>query len=518
LSETEQLNVELNEILETEQGNLVSLTERLTDLELALEDQGWLRLGFETEQEFSREGLTRICQLARIAYLKNPLIQRGVNAQVYYVFGQGMNISAKDEAINEVVQGFLDDAKNKAELTIHQARMYKEQDLQVEGNIFFCFFTNKETGRVRIRTIPVDEVLEIIKNPEDSKDPWYYKRSWGKSELKLETGMSSTTPQVAYYPDWRYRPKSSERPKTIGNKNIEWDSPVYHVRVGGLGRMSFGISEVYAAIDWARAYKDFLENWSTIVQAYARFAWRVSGIRGGTGSAAAVEAVKRKFESTLPTGVETNPPPLTASTLIEPGSIRMDPIRTAGATTSADDGRRLLLMVAAATGLPETFFGDTSVGTLATAKSLDRPTELMMVSRQTLWADIHRDIIGYVLARAVEAKKLVGSVTEEEDGTPHLEFATGVDPSVKITFPPILEHDVASAVDAVVKAATLSGQVPAGTLDMPTITRMLLTALGEEDIDAMIEQLYPAGETVAETRLVAAVKELQEAVRDAGSS
>ena len=490
--------------------SLSLLTERLADLELALEDINWVRLGLESGIEFSRQGLTRICQLARMMYLKNPLIQRGVNVQVYYVFGQGMNIGAKDEAINQVIQDFLDDEKNKAELTSHQARMYKEADLQVESNIFFTFFTNTTTGRVKVRTIPFDEVSEIVKNPEDDKDPWYYKREWAQSSLNLETGTGQSKPMTAYYPDWRHRPK--DKPKTIGKNEIRWESPVYHVRVGGLSRMSFGVSEVYAAIDWARAYKEFLENWSTIVKAYARFAWRVSGVSGG---ATGVEAVKRKFASTLPSGVETNPPPVTGSTLIEPGSMKMDPIRTAGATTTADDGRQLKLMSAMVFGIPETFMGDTSVGTLATAKSLDRPTELKMVSRQTLWADIHRNIINYVLARAVEANVLEGTVTEEEDGTPKLEFGAGVDPTVNITFPPVLEHDVVSIVEAIVEAATLGGQVPAGTLDMPTTSRLLLTALGQDDIDELIDQLYPAGESAAETKLIQAIKELREAVAGA---
>ena len=72
------------------------LSERLAELELALEDVGWVRLGMEGEREFSREGLDRIMQIARYSYLKNPLINRGVEVQRLYVFGQGVNIRAED--------------------------------------------------------------------------------------------------------------------------------------------------------------------------------------------------------------------------------------------------------------------------------------------------------------------------------------------------------------------------------------------------------------------------------------
>jgi hypothetical protein len=499
------------EAAESNAAMLEVLTERMAELELALEDEGWVRLSMASDLEFSLAGLQTIRKLARVMYLKNPLIQRGVNVQTYYVFGQGMNVRAKDTEVNEVVQSFLNDSKNKAELTSHQARMEKETDLQLESNIFFTFFTTPGNGRVRVRTIPVDEVTEIIKNPEDSREPWYYKRVWTQSSLEITTGGTRIETKTAYYPDWRYQPTGDAKPKKIGDADVMWDNPVYHVRTGGLSRMSFGVSEVYAAIDWARAYKDFLENWSTIVQAYARFAWKASGAK----SSAAVAAVKSKFQSTLPaTGTEKNPPPTVASMLVEPGSLKMEPMRTAGATTDAEDGRRLLLMVAMVFGAPETFFGDASVGTLATAKSLDRPTELKMVSRQTLWADVYRDILDYVLVQAVKYGTLKGTIDEEDDGTPQIQLTSG-DPTVIVTFPPILEHDVEATVRAIAQAATLNGQALAGTIELQDLARMLLNALGEEDTDAMLERMFPEEESAAENKLAAAVKGLQEVIEEA---
>lgn len=515
LDEVEQREASLMEVMtETvaqRDESLTSLTERLVELELALEDEGWVRQSMLSEREFSRDGLRTICKLARLMYRKNPLIKRGVSVQTYYVYGQGMNIRAKDPDINAVVQAFLDDEKNKVELTSHQARMEKEADLQIESNLFFTFFTTPSTGRVQVRTIPFDEVQEVIKNPEDAKEPWYYKRSWLQSSLEPATGGVMTAPKIAYYPDWRYRPATGEKLDKIGSDPVMWENPVYHVRTGGLSHDTYGVSEVYAAIDWARAYNEFLENWATIVKAYARFAWKASGLT----SQAQLDAAKAKFQSTLPsTGTETNPTPTVASTLLEPGNAKMDPVRTAGATTSAGDGRQLLLQVAAVFGVPETFFGDVSVGTLATANSLDRPTELKMATRQTLWADVHRNILRYVLAQAVKANKLAGSVIDAEDGSQKLELAAD-DSTIIVSFPPILEHDVASSVTAITQAATLDGKALAGTIDLPAVARMLLNVLGEEDIDAILEQQFPAGESAAESRLVATVKELQEVVKDA---
>jgi hypothetical protein len=313
-----------------------------------------------------------------------------------------------------------------------------------------------------------------------------------------------------------------------------WDSPVYHVKVGALPDMRFGVSEVYAALDWAKAYTKFLEDWATITRAYSRFAWQLKVPGGATQIAAA----KARLNTTVTDSEsETNPPPITGSTFISGAGTDMQPVRTAGATVSMEDGRRLMLMVCATVGLPESFFGDVSVGTLATARSLDRPTELKMRNRQSLWEDVFTDIFWYVLERAVRAGKLAGTVIDDEDGVPVLDLGqtddgkgnmVDIDATVHVTFPPILEHDIAASVQAIAQAATLGGSgALAGVIDQETVSRMLLTALGERDIDATLAAMYPeqpetatpTGERpiVAEPvpeQVTEALRELRDTIRD----
>jgi hypothetical protein len=492
----------MDELTEQYANTVELLQERMAALELALEDASWQRLIGETEQEFSRDGLRQICAMSRVMYLKNPLIQRGVNVQRDYVFGQGISVRGKTAAVDEVVQGFWNDGRNQAELTSHQALMEKEVDLAIGGNLFFVLFTNLSTGRVRVRSIPVDEVVEIVCNPEDGREPWLYRRRWGQQGMNLTTGVMEVESREVYYPDWRWNPGKGgarSRPYEIGGIAVMWDQPVYHVRVGGLPNMRFGAPEVYAAIDWARAYKSFLEDWATIVRAYSRFAFQLT-VRGGK---AGIAAAKVKLASTLSSdSSETNPAPAAASTFIGSENATLQPVRTSGATTSAEDARRLLLMVAATMGLPETFFGDASVGSLATAQSLDRPTELKFLNRQTLWADVLTAVCDFVVAAAVKAGKLAGVVEDEEDGTPRVTLAE-VDPetgdvasaAVYVSFPPILEHDVAAMTTAITQASAL------GVLDDRTLAKLMLQALGENNVDEVLEQLFPDGGLVSQARV-----------------
>lgn len=475
------------------------LLERIDALEYALESPEWRRLTQSAELEFTRQGLRNLTELARVMWLKNPLIKRGVNVKRLYVWGQGWTVKAKDEDVQAVIDAFLYDQKNDDVIGSHEARMNLETDLEVDGNLFFCFFVNQNTGRVRVRAINFDEIEDVIRNPNDAKEPWFYKRMWTEEKFDLSNGAISTEQHTAYYPDWRYTPLS--QPATIGSYPVHWDKPVYHVRVGGMSSWKFGLSEVYDAIDWAAAYKSFLEDWASIVRSLRRFAWQVTTPGGNRGVATA----KAKLNTTLGQstgGLDSNPPPITGSVFVGNENTKIAPISTSGATIAAEDGRRLLLMVAASFGLPETFFGDADIGTLATAKSLDRPTELMMEDRQALWRDVFLNILLFVVMWAIKAPSgaLKGKATvvdEIEDGqhNERLDWGDDGDAAISVEFPPLLQHDIPQMVSATVQAATLgaSGTL-AGTIDQISLSRMLLTLLGVSNVEEILEEMYPGGE------------------------
>lgn len=509
--------VQIMEGYQDSSGEVAMLQERLASLEMALESLDWRVLSAQAENEFSRQGLRDITEFSRIMAIKNPLIKRGVTVQRLYVFGQGLEVSARQREIDQVLTAFWDDPANMAELTSHQAMGQKEIELQTDGNLFFVFFTNRITGRVRLRSIPFDEIEDVITDPDDAKTVWFYRRLWSETKTNLTSGSTLTDQQEKYYPDWRYNPRS--KPQSIGRIPVVWDQPVMHVRVGGFSNWRFGLSEVYDAIDWAKAYKEFLEDWATIVRAYRKFAFQLTM----PGGKSAIAAAKAKLGSTIGNySGETNPPPVAGSTFIAGEGVNLQPVRTSGATVSADDGRRMMLMVAASKGLPETFYGDASVGTLATAKSLDRPTELMMRDRQMTWEGVLAQIHNYVLAWQVKAPqgalRTLGVVETEWDGdnlTEKVRWDKDVDPRVTIAFPPLVQSDVPAQVTAIVDAATLRGQTLAGTIDARTLAAQLLTTLGVPDVDEVLQGMFDAdGQPVAAE--VAASESLAKAARELG--
>ena len=76
---------------------------------------------------------------------------------------------------------------------------------------------------------------------------------------------------------------------------------------------------------------------------------------------------------------------------------------------------------------------------------------------------------------------------------------------------------MAAQVSAIVDAATLGGHPPANTIDVQTVSRLLLSALGVPDIDDVMEKLYPDGEIPgevekADAQVAEAIRGLKEAI------
>lgn len=500
----------------TESDEASFLLERLQRLEDAI--AGWDLLAQDSQREFSRSALGKIAQKAREFYLANPMIRRALNVQRFYTFGQGISVKARDDDVNDVVQAFWDDPANQRELTSHQALGAQDTRLAIDGNLFLAFFTNRMTGRVRVRTIPFAEIDSVITDPDDRSTPWFYRRIWTERRTNLQTGRPEERRMEAYYPDWRYHPR--QRRSTIGNKPVIWDTPIYHVAVNRLPDMQFGVSEVYAAIDWARAYKDSLEDDATRSRALARFVYRLT-VRGGQRRVDSVRSkLATKYDPSSGTQ-ETNPPPAAGSIAINTPGQELEPMRVAGATLPADHNRALRLFAAAALDLPETFFGDADVGNHATAQTLDRPTELKFRDRQRLWGDILDGVIQYQIEQSAIAPlgALSGSVSRDPSDPDEMIITVDADTYVDLDFPNILERDTSQHVEAVIRAATLGGFEDAGVLDMDTLRRLLLVALQEGDLDETIAQVERnlAQQSAEEPRepspLATAVRRLAEAIQ-----
>jgi hypothetical protein len=496
----------------TNQLTDVAISERIADLEIALSNEGWIPINGGNAAEFSRSGINSITELSRLYFIKNPLIKRGIRVRTFYVFGRGINIRAHDPTINELIQAFRDDRHNQSVLTGKQANKQRDIDLSVDGNLFFVFFDHPSTGHIRVDMVPQEQITFIIRDPDNYNKVLYYKREWSEHSINYATGAENNTRKIQYY---RQYDNTDRKVTNIGGKPVADNASIYHIKLNTIGRSDFGISDAYVAQDWAKAYNRFLSDYASIIRSLARFAWRKK-VSGGSG---AVQAAKLRLNSTFaqPAG-ETRPAPVTGATSIETDGNELDPIKTAGATTSPEDARALRNMVATSFDIPETFYADVSTGNLATARSLDRPTELSFIDRQDLWESIYRNVFNAVIYYGVAAPngalRSIATIETNEYNEQVISFDDDIDPVIEIGFPSILERDTLAYVQAIIAAATLDGKTPSVIPDMRWLASTLLSAIGLDDTDELIDSWYPDDTEQAPAVITSAVEALRNAINE----
>lgn len=477
-------------------AGVVKCVERLWELELALEDRGWVRELTLANFEFSLFGIHRIIAMCRLYFLKNPLVRRGIQVSSFYVFGRGVSISSEDPDADAVLKAFFTNPRNIAEVG-HRALVKKEESIWTDGNIYWIFFSDPKTGEQLIRSIDPIEIVEIVNDPDDASVERYIHRRWMSQKFDEASGNRTPMPSEAWYPALGYEP--DEKPPLIQNVKVMWDTPVLHEKEGALSKWQWGVPLAYCALDWARSVKKVMENWVTIQEALARFSWQAET----QGGLPAIANLKQTLATTLATGdgsfYEQNPPPVTGSAWISGPGNKLQPFKTAGTIDSPEVGRRVAHMVYMVFGLPETFFADASVGTVATATSLDRPTELKFMEAQERWREVLQRICWRVLEMSERAPN--GKLREAFAAKPRSKPVT-----ITVSFPSILEHDIKEQVEAIIAAATLGGFQATG-IDERIAIGLLLQELNVEDWQEVLEVMYPEDEyepLMNRTKLLAA--------------
>jgi hypothetical protein len=468
--------------------SLVDIQESLVDLEM--DDRGWTRLTGVIEQEFSPTGRVRIVEVCRVAAISNPLLKRGLTVRAGYIWGQGVEVTARvpgpdgkadtelQDAANQVIDAF--EKLNEQTFTGAAARERLEHAEGTDGEVFLAMFTNAATGEVRVRTVPQLQIQQIVCNPEDADEPWFYVREYPLAGLPRE-GQPLNAPPVklerVIYPALGFDPSMAGlgfKPPKLNGYTVMWDAPMLHVPVNLLDGWQRGIPDVYASVAWARLYQEFLIDWAGLTKALSKVAWKATGESKSRASAAAaaIRAAQTPPDPTLP-GPRTQ---AGGTAVVGPGT-DLTAVSKSGATIDSQSGKPLASMVAAGLGLPvTTLLADPGItGARAVAETLDTPVILEMGMRRLMWQSVMQQILHHAL-----------EVAGARPGSP-LQVLTGDrEPVLEFSWPPLSKLDPLQLVQAIV-AADSTGKMPP-----LTALRLLLQALGVPNVDEVLAEVTDA--------------------------
>ena len=474
--------------------------------ELLLQNVNWQREINYSWLEFTRWGIQQIILISRLYYLKNPIIRRLIDVCAQYVFARGVDITSEDKDAQELIREFLNrNRKVLGRCALMEAEKSKDRD----GNLFWVFFPDSATGECDVRMFDSTEMQDIWTDPDDADVPQLYLRQWTQRAHDPATGLQGTQTLRAWYPAINYEP--TQKPEQINGVTVNWETPVYHRKVGQVGKWLFGCPRIYPALDWAKEGRRFLEACASVRQSLSQFAFSIS-TKGGQQ---AIEGIKQQMETQVGPGApiwDTNPPAVAGASWISGPGTTLEAFKVQGATFSPDDVRWYVIMCCMVKGLPPTFLGDMQTSNLATATSLDRPTETVFLSLQEEWIEDLTVITTYALSRSLRAPSgklreacinpsaiTIRGAERKINGQGRMRYvekkAIARDDAIEIRvdFPAIREGDLPALVTATVEAMTLQnrgGQIVG--IDEKAGVLQLMRLLDIEHAEELVEEMYPS--------------------------
>jgi len=427
--------------------------------DLNIEDEGWINLSGTTGDVITpQERITNI-KLSRLWSAKDPMGKQAIRLWTDYTFGSGMVWDTEDERAKGVLESFWDANINRKILGAAGQRKSSNK-LLIDGEVYFAIFLGPN-GIATIRRIDPLEITEIITDPDDKDDEKYYKREWADRQ---------GTPHKTIYRSITNIKDEATKDAFGASVQRSDDALVYRLEYNDRNPL------LLPALLWMKYHRKFLSSRIAIMLALGRFALKQK-VKGGQVAADAIKA--KTHQQQVPA----------ASTLVENLGVETTVMKQeTGAQAAYQDGRMIKLMIAAAVGIPEQYFGDISIGNLATAKTVELPMMKMFQSYQKVWNDAYQDIDEVIL---------------EYNKIPQEKWYVDRD------FPAIAPADVAAAATAIVQIL----QVMPELAYSDDVKQIALLTLGVNDPAEVIEQLGKESKSNPEVALTKALKIFRESLK-----
>lgn len=369
---------ELHDVILKQGFEIERLQESLNDIAGRLEGLDWdLVTEAESEHGLSLDRLKDIDRRLSDMCAANPLMKRAAQLRNDYVFGKGIEFKNLKPGTQKVVE----DEWN--ERVLFSVLGYEGLNLarMTGGNLFVMYDKNKKS----FTRIPLQEVTGLLVDPDDAERIWAVRRSW--------TGSRGT--RDVWYRTSNYTgtlDKNTFGSTARGNAIIAPPSQiVFHEAYNRQVGHTLGVPDGLAAMSWALAYSNYLNNNATLVKAYAQFAFKVTqATRKGIENAAAKVAKGGVGGSALlPVGAD------------------LSPLNATGSQVNFNNGQALAAMVATSLGLSVVALLSSpgaASGSYGAAASLDGPTLIGMVSVQEQWRMFYKRILRHVGSKDAEVE------------------------------------------------------------------------------------------------------------------
>ena len=402
------------------------------------DDELWTRLTGDGARDLDTLSQERMRTVAVYLWDANVIANRIVELPIAYILGEGARLSANDEALQSVLDGFWRHPINAMDKKLP----IKVRELSLYGEQIWPVFVNEVSGQVQLGYIHPSRLKEVVVDPDNPEQPVGLVVTKGVMEKELRYRVVVNGPEALF----------TQRTQAL--RQTFTDGDVFYFAVNTLSTTRRGRSDLRAPADWLDAYDQFLFGELERYNFLRAFVWDV------TVTGADDTKIKEKARS------------IKAPT---PGSVRVHNESEVWKAETPDlqaadtsNGARLFRNhVLGAASIPEHWFGGGGDVNLATAAEMGGPTYKMFSMRQREIRHMLEEVGRFVIRQSILAKE-----GREPDWTdPRLK--------VQVVFPEMIPSDTtkyAAALSQVAAACVTS--MEAGLLSEAAAVGLLATVAG----------------------------------------
>ena len=460
-------------------------TEYMTNqlaLEIQQEDIGWRRIGQVAEgMDIPQTMLTIIKMKCLGLWQISPVAGQAAMLTTSATFGRGVATPrCADGGIQEIVSRFWDDEDNRLSWLAYEAQEFSNLMLLIEGERFCSIHTSPAESVVKLADIPSQEITRVITHPENRRKPVLYERRWRPRNYDFKALQWAVGGELitSYYRDWSYPPERDDDEAALeliaaAGDRVQEDTLVYHLRTNTTGLR--GIPEFYRSYDWIRAHDQSVSDLVTYAKALAMIAWMK---KIDTRSKAVIDNATRMLRE---------PVPGTGAVYASNKAVDMAPVNvsTGGTQNLKTAVDKTMLAATMPFGYGLHYYGDPSVGKVASADAMELPAIWRTETRQEKFRGMYACVTNFAIRRAREMGDFPGTRIPDD-----------VDQSFTISFPEIEKKSDQHIGQLITALYTTSQSSPTGEpalLDRKEAALQAYLLIGTEDPEAILARQFPEG-------------------------
>lgn len=382
VTELKEALKEAQSTVNTYQWNYERLEEKLSGLDLQMDNIGWTEVYGYTDDGPSLAQVKDMSKQIRNAMARNVWVKQGWKLRYNYVNSGGIhydNIPGQDSTGSgrrPQAWARVQDPLNQKTFFNRSAREAREGALYADSMVLYI----GDDKTFRLSNFPITQVTADYRNPDDPSEIWAYRRSW--------THYDSSGHPVEKA-EWIFHNLFKDR--EVGSiefagkvEPVSKNKRVFGYPVNDIPGWAYGVPDAFSGLSWARQYREALLNGKTMSDALATIAYKViNKSRSGAANAGV------KVASSTAKGA-------TASMV---DGQDMLPMSSAGKGYDYDASRPLLSAMAAGIGVSVVALASdpgAAGSSYGSAQTLDLPTRLMSEARRQYHIDLDKEVLRWL--------------------------------------------------------------------------------------------------------------------------